>query len=538
NWAFADGADQWVDGGAGTDSLIMAATDGTNDISFSTVSTASTTFGASENYSNTLGSTTLTRDAVIAQISVMEDLVTPTPDITLVLDTTAIENVSLNAMSGADTIVVNDLATTAVRDISFNAGVSNGSSGTVAVAAVEPVLDPEGRQYVLAKATTTATESTQFRQSAGGQLLDLDGKRMLISADGSSLVAAGSAGAPADTIASWVNVGGGNLFTGGHEVQKVTITTLLAASGSFKLSFNGVQSQSIPFPTVPPALDAAAYGLIADAMEGSLFALLGPDAVEVTYTGTAGEFAVTFSDQGNQAQLQAVTTSLVGATVTTATTTEGSMGTAFGGYELMSKPRMVDFVDPVTGASRLTIDPANLAPLAAYTGVPSVTASVVDGIEGVAGSKETQQLVIANVSGGSFTLSVGNFTTDAIAWSATDATLAANIQAALDETLTAGKVIVTAGAADTFSVAFQDDGNQPLIVADLSKLTSEQQTLSFSGVAGGTFKLTVGADTTGNIAWSADNDTLKANIQAALNSTLGTNQVIVTAGTVGGTFDL
>lgn len=65
--------------------------------------------------------------------------------------------------------------------------------------------------------------------------------------------------------------------------------------------------------------------------------------------------------------------------------------------------------------------------------------------------------------------------------------------------------------------------------------TNEVQTLTIGGTpTGGTFKLRFEGNNTSAITWSATNNTLLANIQAALDAhpALGTNGCVASAGTV------
>jgi hypothetical protein len=63
--------------------------------------------------------------------------------------------------------------------------------------------------------------------------------------------------------------------------------------------------------------------------------------------------------------------------------------------------------------------------------------------------------------------------------------------------------------------------------------TNEVQTLTIGGTpSGGTFKLGFEGRQTGDIAWSATNATLLANMQAALDAAFGTNSVVASAGTI------
>lgn len=107
----------------------------------------------------------------------------------------------------------------------------------------------------------------------------------------------------------------------------------------------------------------------------------------------------------------------------------------------------------------------------------------------VAGTDEVQTITIGGTpDGGTFTLSFGGFTTTAIEWTATDATLVASIDAALealpnigtggvttaDSTLTSGigdATVTFAGATNTAKRA------QPLMTADASGLTGTDPTV-------------------------------------------------------------
>jgi cyclophilin family peptidyl-prolyl cis-trans isomerase len=94
-----------------------------------------------------------------------------------------------------------------------------------------------------------------------------------------------------------------------------------------------------------------------------------------------------------------------------------------------------------------------------------------------------------------------------------------------------------------FEVAFTTPGPKPTMTVANNSLTGTQptinvattvngatpstqaiQTITFGGtISGGTFKLTVGSATTGDITWSSNSATLAANIQTALNSLANTN---------------
>lgn len=67
--------------------------------------------------------------------------------------------------------------------------------------------------------------------------------------------------------------------------------------------------------------------------------------------------------------------------------------------------------------------------------------------------------------------------------------------------------------------------------------TDEVQTITFGGTpTGGTFTLTFGGQTTGAISWSATNNTLRDNIDTALEalSNIGASEVTTAVGTMTG----
>lgn len=63
--------------------------------------------------------------------------------------------------------------------------------------------------------------------------------------------------------------------------------------------------------------------------------------------------------------------------------------------------------------------------------------------------------------------------------------------------------------------------------------TNEVQTATLGGTgAGSTFRLTLDAQETGDITWSATNSTLLANINAALDAKFGASQIVATDSTL------
>lgn len=63
--------------------------------------------------------------------------------------------------------------------------------------------------------------------------------------------------------------------------------------------------------------------------------------------------------------------------------------------------------------------------------------------------------------------------------------------------------------------------------------TNEVQTATLGGTGGtSTFKLSLGVITTGTIAWSSNNTTLLANINAALDAAFGASEIVATSSTL------
>lgn len=114
-----------------------------------------------------------------------------------------------------------------------------------------------------------------------------------------------------------------------------------------------------------------------------------------------------------------------------------------------------------------------------------------------AGTTEIQTLDL-DATGGTFALAFQGFRTPDISWSATDATLLANINTALQG-------------------------------------SAEVQTLTFAGtITGGTFKLRMRGQVTDDITWSSTNNTLVSNIDTALEaiSPVGASGVVTAVGSM------
>ncbi|MDF3029443.1 MAG: hypothetical protein K0R03_1, partial [Moraxellaceae bacterium] len=232
---------------------------------------------------------------------------------------------------------------------------------------------------------------------------------------------------------------------------------------------------------------------------------------------------------------------------------QSALDAAFGADKLYagsSADNTFEFIFATEGTQTpISVNTTGLTPAAA------LTANITEQVPGTAVTAEVQRLVFANVQGGNFTLTQGATTTAAIAWSATEATLAASIQSALDTAFGAGTVTVTSTADNSFDITWSANGAQAALTANTASLQAIGATVTeitdgtqdnsvqtvlhdgFDGMqevqnlaitaTGGTFTLTLGEWTTGNITWAADDATLKANIQAALDAVLGAGTVTV-----------
>jgi hypothetical protein len=147
------------------------------------------------------------------------------------------------------------------------------------------------------------------------------------------------------------------------------------------------------------------------------------------------------------------------------------------------------------------------------------------------GCGDAQQTVTVAGSAGTFTLALCGGVTAAIALNAA----AADVQTALEAVVGSGNVAVSGSAGGPWTVSFknaQGGQPQPAMVGDASKLTAAnaQQTVTVTAT-GGHFTLSVGAETTVNIAYNA----AAADVQAALEAlvAVGAGNAAVT-GNAGG----
>ena len=147
------------------------------------------------------------------------------------------------------------------------------------------------------------------------------------------------------------------------------------------------------------------------------------------------------------------------------------------------------------------------------------------------GCGDAQQTATVAGSAGTFTLALCGGVTGDIACNAA----AADVQTALEAVVGSGNVAVSGSAGGPWTVSFknaQGGQPQPAMVADASKLTAAnaKQTVTVTAT-GGHFSLSLGAETTVNLAYNA----AAADVQAALEAlvAVGAGNVAVT-GDAGG----
>jgi hypothetical protein len=294
---------------------------------------------------------------------------------------------------------------------------------------------------------------------------------------------------------------------GVNEIQRLTIGNT-PTGGTFKLAYDGQTTADITW-------SATNSTLIAN-IDGALEALSNIEPGEVT---------------------------------TAAGTLVGGIGTIFitfsGALAEINVPMITVADNSLTDASTPTI-------------------AIVETTPGDTGTNEVQTLTIGNQpTGGTFKLEFDGQTTAAITWSATNITLLANIDAALEalSNIGAGEVAcaattLTAGIGAltiTFSGTLAETNVATITVADNSLThattptlvfaqttqgiiaVNEIQTITFGGTpTTGTFKLGYGGQTTAAITWNATNNTLRDRIDAALEalSNIAPGEVTCAVGTM------
>jgi len=264
---------------------------------------------------------------------------------------------------------------------------------------------------------------------------------------------------------------------------------------------------------------------------------------------TSGTFKLSFDGYTTAAITWSATTSTLLANIDAALEALSSIGAG---------ATLVEDVDLAGGVGDLTITFTGSRAKSVVPELSVVSNSLIDATDptivveettpGVPGVNEIQRLTIGNTpTGGTFKLTYDGQTTADITWSATNGTLIANIDGALEalSNIAPGEVTTAAGTLVggigtifiTFSGALAET-NVPLItVADNSLIdastptiavgvttpgdggNNEVQTLTIGNQpTGGTFKLEFDGQTTAAITWSAVNVTLLASIDAALEA--------------------
>lgn len=383
--------------------------------------------------------------------------------------------------------------------------------------------------------------------------------------------------------------------------EKQTVQLPTATGGTFRLIFNGNSTGDIAYnasaATVQSALEALS-GIIGAGDVTVTGSAGGPWTIEFTgtYEGVnvstlvgngdsltgAGSVEITTTTQGAPAQneIQSVVTPASGEPFTLRWVSPGgtiyepsfaSYAQAFDVQTIVDarfgtgrivvtedttytptgtwdKKFLFEFVGPWAGmAINLMTEPA----LQALVTIARVQTGNSTGIN------EVQTIAVQKATGGNFTLTLLGETTGNITYSATAATLAANIETALEALsgVGVGEATVAVGTQGTNQTTFTVTFSGALAATDIGPMTAnaagltggpvyvttttaataavnELQTITVGGgPAGGTFTLTYDAEETGDLAYNIS----AANLAAALEglSTIGSGQVSVT-GAAGG----
>jgi len=187
-------------------------------------------------------------------------------------------------------------------------------------------------------------------------------------------------------------------------------------------------------------------------------------------------------------------------------------------------------VTATVGVDSLGVEDGTIVLTADTAGKPFVISYLIG-----SGGNEIQTVTLGNSpTGGTFTLTYSGQTTGNIAYDADAATVDAALEALSN--IGAGDVTVTGSAGGPWTVEFTGSlagTDVALLTGDPTNLlgTDEQQIISLGTATGGTFTLTFGGQTTGNIAYNADAATVETALEAL--STVGSGNVSV-AGSAGG----
>jgi VCBS repeat-containing protein len=154
-----------------------------------------------------------------------------------------------------------------------------------------------------------------------------------------------------------------------------------------------------------------------------------------------------------------------------------------------------------------------------------------DAARGFVGANSSEQQLLVIGSTANFTLTLPGAGAVNVTYNATAATLASNIQGALNGLLGAGAAtvaLVRDGVTDTFRVTFNNGRNYDLMSTNQAANVAGREEHLLAFTATGNFTLTVpDAGTTASITYNATAATLASNVQAALNTLLGAGAATV-----------
>ncbi len=332
------------------------------------------------------------------------------------------------------------------------------------------------------------------------------------------VVVSGSAGGPYtlsfDETLGFTDLAEVTAIAGTHEVQTLTLSGTIAGD-TFAITWGGETTTDI------------AYDAAAGTVQAALEVFSGIDTNDCVVTGSAGgPYTLTFGEllgYAPQAEVTAVGGTDEIQTITLASTIAGdsfyityagqtttdiaydaAAATVQSALEVLSNVTAGDIL--VTGSAggpwTLTFDQ-----LLANTNVDQVT--------GDAGTDEIQTITLGStVAGDTFDITYSGQTTTMIDYMAS----AETVQAALEvlSNITAGDVVVSGSAGGPYTLTF----DTLLGFTDLSEVTgtagtNEVQSVTIDAdVIGGTYTLTWGGNTTGNIDFDASTTDVKDALEA------------------------
>ncbi|MFZ5560376.1 MAG: DUF4347 domain-containing protein, partial [Pseudomonadota bacterium] len=443
----------------GTDKVVEAASGGTDTLDMSAVSAdlTMTVGAAATGFSIANGANTLT-GAGAGSIVEVEIVKLGTGINTIVLDDGWQSGLTIESAASPASAVLDLSAVSADLEIELGADgdvtVKDGTR-TLNLTGIASIKGGTGTNvfYVTADSTLSGAIS-QTATKAAGETNVLDYTKFTGSESVAVDLAAGRAtGLMADSAA-----------TAAFEQQQLTLTG--ATGGSFTI---GLATGTVELP----------WDVDATALEAALKKI--PGVGDVAVTGT-GPFNITFGDwEWNRAALTVDDSGLTGTTPSAAisTTTEGVSSFKTGAFAGVGKVVFGSGTSLlIGGADATTVEASGAAVVDAGAGAITYThgdarsIAVSEITAGTATTAEVQRLVVT-AQGGTFTLTLGTKTTGAITWDATDATLATNLQTALNAVLGANSVTVAANAtagANAFDVTFTANGTQPLFSYNLENL--------------------------------------------------------------------